>query len=214
MAKHAVSAKRQATDRPASAIALLDATAQLLSEITTIDVSLSEISKRSGVNSAMIKYHFGNKEGLLLALLEREADNSMAALRELVEMEWSARRKLTVHIHGIINAYFKSPYLNRLIHYLVESGSKVASQRVAEIFVSPMIEAYRSIVAQGQREGTIGNVDAGLLYYALVGAADHIFHASYSVPVLLGVDTLNDEIKRRYSELLTGIFLKGLEPDD
>ncbi len=199
-------------ERSASAEALSNATAQLLSEATTIDVSLNEISQRASVNSAMIKYYFGNKEGLLLALLERDAETAMTALKALSEMDIPAQKKLKIHINGIINAYYRSPYINRLIHYMVESGSPAASRRVAQIFIEPMIDAYRDIVAQGVREGVLKDVDPGLLYYCLVGAADHIFHAGYSVPSTLGVDRLDDGIKQKYAELICDIYLRGLAP--
>lgn len=199
-------------ERSASAEALLNATAQLLAEASNIDVSLNEISQRASVNSAMIKYYFGNKEGLLLAVLERDAETAMTALKALIEMDIPAQKKLKIHINGIINAYYRSPYINRLIHYMVESGSPAASKRVAQIFIEPMIEVYRDIVAQGVREGALRDVDPGLLYYCLVGAADHIFHAGYSVPSTLGVAKLDDGIKQRYAEMVCDIYLRGLAP--
>lgn len=205
-------AKRRGEERSASAAALLNATAELLSEATNIDVSLNEISQRASVNSAMIKYYFGNKEGLLLALLERDAETAMTSLKALSEMEIPAQKKLKIHINGIINAYFRSPYINRLIHYMVEKGTPQASRRVAQIFIEPMIDVYRDIVAQGVREGVLKDVDPGLLYYCLVGAADHIFHAGYSVPSTLGVERLDDGIKQKYAELVCDIYLRGLAP--
>lgn len=208
----AKAAKRRGDERTASAAALLNATAELLSEATNIDVSLNEISQRASVNSAMIKYYFGNKEGLLLALLERDAETAMASLKALSDMDMPAQKKLKIHINGIINAYYKSPYINRLIHYMVESGSPEASRRVAQIFIEPMIDVYRDMVAQGVREGVLKDVDPGLLYYCLVGAADHIFHAGYSVPATLGIERLDDGIKQRYAELVCDIYLRGLAP--
>jgi TetR/AcrR family transcriptional regulator len=208
----AKAAKRRGDERSASACALLNATAELLSEAASIDVSLNEISQRASVNSAMIKYYFGNKEGLLLALLERDAETAMAALQALSDMDLPAQKKLKIHINGIINAYYRSPYINQLIHYMVETGSPTASRRVTQIFIEPMIAVYRDIVAQGVREGTLKDVDPGLLYYALVGAADHIFHAGYSVSSTLGVESLDDGIKQKYAELVCDIYLRGLAP--
>ena len=136
----------------------------------------------------------------------------MASLKALSDMDMPAQKKLKIHINGIINAYYKSPYINRLIHYMVESGSPEASRRVAQIFIEPMIEVYRDMVAQGVREGVLKDVDPGLLYYCLVGAADHIFHAGYSVPATLGIERLDDGIKQRYAELVCDIYLRGLAP--
>ncbi len=52
-----------------TAAKLLKAAGELMTERNSIDISLSELAKKSGINAALVKYHFGNKDGLLLALL-------------------------------------------------------------------------------------------------------------------------------------------------
>lgn len=196
--------------RGSSAEALIAATADILSERSTLDVSLSEIAKRSNLNSALIKYHFGNKDGLLMALLERDAEKAMGALEQLVGMPIPADQKLRIHISGIINAYFRSPYLNRLIHYMIERGNEEASAQVAEIFIAPMIEAYRAIIRQGVEENTIRPVDPHFLYLSLVGACDHLFHTTRSVRELLGIGSITEEVKQQYTAHATDLILRGL----
>ena len=68
----------------ATAAKLLVAAGDLMIERNTTDVSLSEIAQKSGVNAALVKYHFGNKDGLLLALLARDAETEVANLEYLL----------------------------------------------------------------------------------------------------------------------------------
>jgi AcrR family transcriptional regulator len=63
--------EKEAAPMNATAAKLLVAAGDLMIERNTTDVSLSEIAQKSGVNAALVKYHFGNKDGLLLALLAR-----------------------------------------------------------------------------------------------------------------------------------------------
>ena len=54
-------------------------------------------------NSSLIKYYLGSKEGLLMAILERDAERSMADFENLVRLPVSAEQKMQIHINGIIN---------------------------------------------------------------------------------------------------------------
>jgi AcrR family transcriptional regulator len=191
-------------------VALLDATASLLSERSDLNASLTEIAARSGLNSALIKYYFGNKGGLFLAMLERDAERSMADLASLTAMDISAERKLRTHISGIINTYYRSPYMNRLINYMIVQGDAKTADRVAKIFVEPMIAAYRAIVQQGVAEGAFRPVDPGMLYYSVVGACEHIFYAAYAIPTILGKPKLTEETKQAYVEHVVALCFGGI----
>lgn len=200
----------QRAKRGEARTALLNATAALLSERPGLDVSLSEIALRSGHNSSLIKYYFGSKEGLLMAILERDAERSMADFENLVRLPVSAEQKMRIHINGIINAYYLSPYLNRLINHLIVHGLNHSAERVAKIFVEPMVAAYRTIVAQGVAEGLFQPVDPGLLYYSVVGACEHIFYAAYALPTTLGITQLDGATKQRYVQHVADLCLGGI----
>lgn len=197
-------------ERRDSRAILFEATAALLSERSTIEVSLSEIAQRSGLNSALVKYYFGSKEGLLLALLERVAERSMADLASLVSMNLSAEQKLRIHIGGIINTYYRSPYVNRLINYMIARGDTASSQKVAKIFVEPMVAAYRAIVDQGVADGAFRPMDPGMLYYSVVGACEHIFYAGYSLPTTLGLSELTEQVRQQYVQHVLDLVFHGV----
>lgn len=73
---------------------LLDTASQIMRDGDTLDLSLSELSLRSGLNSALVKYYFGNKQGLMLGLLERDMRNIVRSIDTLMSKEISAEEKL------------------------------------------------------------------------------------------------------------------------
>lgn len=193
-----------------SADALLNAVSELFIERRSLDISHSDIAKKSGMNAALIKYYFGNKDGLLLALVERDASQSLVALNALLQMDATADRKMRIHIAGIINSYHRTPYLNRLLHYLIGNGQTEASKKIANFFVKPVVEAQRAILEQGKREGLFHYMDAELFYFSMVGACDHLFFATHSLQPLFGELQVTEDLRRRYTSHVTDIYLTAL----
>ena len=105
-----VPANRLPGGKNSTAEKLLLAASALMIERSSIEVSLSDIAQKSGVNAALVKYHFGNKDGLLLALLARDAATEMSNLEYLLSQPLTPTAKLKLHIAGIIRAYHRFPY--------------------------------------------------------------------------------------------------------
>lgn len=191
---------------------LLDTAGRLMSDRHSINVSLSEIARHSGLNSALVKYYFGNKDGLLLALVEREAAAALAGLRELLRLDLAPTEKLRRHIAGVINKFFRTPYLNRLLHSLLDerkSRSRTTRQ-VIKVFVRPLLDLQRELIAQGVAAGEFKPIDAELFYVSMLGACDHLFNARY-VLRLAGHKGINDAMRERYVEHVCDIFINGVK---
>jgi AcrR family transcriptional regulator len=192
---------------------LLVAASGLMIERNSIEVSLSDIAQKSGVNAALVKYHFGNKDGLLLALLARDAATEVAQLEYLLAQPITPTAKLKLHIAGIIRAYHQFPYMNRLIHYLLHESSAEAADEVSKFFVAPLLDFHRRLLADGIRAGEFRNIDPVLFYTSLIGACDHLFFGRHVMSRATGVGPVTDEVCRQYirhmEALICGGMLKG-----
>jgi len=194
----------------ATAAKLLVAAGDLMIERNSTDISLSDIAQKSGVNAALVKYHFGNKDGLLLALLARDSAAEMANLAFVLEQPISPTEKMQRHIAGIINAYYRVPYLNRLIHLLLHQGSEATSKEVHRFFINPLFDFVKRMLEEGIATGEFRKVDPALFYISLNGACDHLFYGRHMNARFIGPRGITDDIRRRYIDHMTTQILGGL----
>lgn len=62
--------------------AILDTSAKLFNQHGYKEVSIRDIAQACGLTNAALYYHFKNKEDLFLAMLQRDHEKTLAALRE------------------------------------------------------------------------------------------------------------------------------------
>ncbi|MGC2779411.1 MAG: TetR family transcriptional regulator [Bradyrhizobium sp.] len=205
--------EKLAVARNATAEKLLDAASELMIQRSSIEISLSDIAQKSGANAALVKYHFGNKDGLLLALLARDAATEVINLEFLLAQPIAPTAKLKLHINGIIRAYYRFPYMNRLIHYLLHESSAEAADEVSKFFVAPLLDFHRRLLDEGVAKGEFRAVDPVLFYTSLIGACDHLFFGRHAMSRAIGVGPVTDDVCRQYiahmEALICGGILKG-----
>lgn len=189
---------------------LLVAASELMIERSSIEISLSDIAQKSGANAALVKYHFGNKDGLLLALLERDAATELSNLEYLLAQPITSTAKLKLHIGGIIRAYHRFPYMNRLIHYLLHETSAASADEVSKFFVAPLLDFHRHLLAEGERNGEFRATDPVLFYTSLIGACDHLFFGRHAMSRATGVGPVTDEVCRQYIRHMETLICGGI----
>jgi AcrR family transcriptional regulator len=201
---------RQLTAKNSTADRLLDAASELMIERSSIEVSLSDIAQKSGANAALVKYHFGNKDGLLLALLARDAATEMSNLEYLLAQPITPTEKLKLHIAGVIRAYHRFPYMNRLIHYLLHESSQEAANEVSQFFVAPLLNFHRRLLAEGVKAGEFRDIDPVLFYTSLIGACDHLFFGRHAMSRATGIGPVTDDVCRAYIKHMEALICGGM----
>lgn len=189
---------------------LLDAAAELISEQGTVHVPLSEIVARAKCNQALVKYHYGNKEGLLVALLSRDAGAGVRRLHRLLELDVPTAEKFRMHIAGTVRTYAEYPYWNRLMHFLIAEGTPEAREKVRKFLVEPVIEFHTALLAQGVKEGAFKPIDPIFFHLCIQGTCDQLFSARSSLRYGFGKEAVDEAMRKRFVDQITDLLLTGL----
>lgn len=155
-----------ARDSTASRDQLLAATAALMIETGSVDVPLSDIAARAQLNSALVKYYFGGKSGLLTALAQDVLSRALGQLQELVQMDLDPVEKIKLHIKGVITTYYRFPFINRLLHALFMQPDTAAE--VARTISAPLAEVQRQLLAEAEAAGLIRPIDPIMFYFIVL----------------------------------------------
>lgn len=190
---------------------LIATASAIMREGDVVDISLSELSLRSGLNSALVKYYFGNKAGLLKALLDRDWQAIVSSVDALVAKDgWDPEAKLRRHISKVVETFYEVPYLNRLTMRLVRESDDAEAKRIADLYLAPIYRAYEELIGNGVRAGVFRPIDPQLFYFTLTGSVDQFFSRRLVMKYCFGTDTLTEELRDRYREHTVDIIMAGI----
>lgn len=196
---------------PGARTLLLDTASAIMRDGDVVDISLSELSLRSGLNSALVKYYFGNKAGLLKALLDRDWQAIVTSVDALVQKgDMTPEAKLRRHISKVVDTFYAVPYLNRLTMRLVRESDDAEARRIADCYLSPIYRAYDALIEEGVSAGVFRKVDPQLFYFTVTGAVDRFFSARLVLKHCFDQDSLTEELRDRYREHTVDIIMAGI----
>ena len=197
-------------DEESSRETLLRSASELMVQQATHDVSLHAIARHAGVTAPLVKYHFGSREGLLLALIDRDTARPLQQLQELSAMALEPTTKLKIHITGIIRTYARLPYLNGLLNHMLRDTASDASETVKRTFIQPLIDAQRVIIEEGMASGVFRPVDPDELYFVIIGACQYLFSTRQAFREIMGGRPMKEEFAKGYGHAVVGIITAGI----
>ncbi|MDP3676090.1 MAG: TetR family transcriptional regulator [Novosphingobium sp.] len=199
------------SDSPGARAQLLETASAIMREGDIVDISLSELSLRSGLNSALVKYYFGNKAGLMKALLDRDMAAITSSVEALLAKDMDPAAKLRLHLGKMVDTYYATPYLNRLLMRLVRESDPDEAKRIADTYLTPLHRAYERLIREGVKAGAFRPVDPQLFYFSATGAADRFFSARLVLRHCFDQDTLTEELRERYKAHIIDLIMAGIK---
>jgi AcrR family transcriptional regulator len=165
---------------------ILDAALRLFAERGYSATGVHEIARQAKIEKAALYWHFGSKEGLLAAVLDRMDAELIERIHKQVFLSGSADDRLDRFIHGLRVLVTEHPYIVRLTLGIalerahVSPVSRAAVQRIFDRTRDAVIEGFRqSIGAELPDLDLIARLVLAYLYEAAVreivdpGQADH-----------------------------------------
>lgn len=197
--------KGRPADNSVGRDALLETTKRLIKDLPPARVTVSLIAREAGVDPALVRYYFGDRSNLLMAVAESMlADSSRSELdplEPLAAMEQIIRRTAhftssTKHIHRL------------MVDELAAAKSTAIGEHLGELNRGAVNDLGQLMV----RDGATGvrQVDAAFLHLALLGLFDFFASAEPVIRQLVPPGTDMKRLASDYEDFVVDLLLDGL----
>lgn len=206
---------RRNPGRPASGAraAILSAADEVFGDLGFDGATTREIGERSDANKALIHYHFGNKEGLLEAVLDGYFERLAGEVRAAVEGQGTLQERL----ERLVDVYGDFLSANRRFCRIVQreaSGGKIA-HRITER-LGPLFALGKSLLLEHYPATRSGDLAAEQLFVSVYGMIITYFTYSDVIGPLVGSDPFSEEnllARKRHIRRVVVSLLAVVEAD-
>ncbi|MBW3575171.1 MAG: TetR/AcrR family transcriptional regulator [Actinobacteria bacterium] len=161
--------------------------------------SLDGLAHRLGLSKQTILHHFGTKEGVLEAVVDRSATELVAALEEALARAGPGFSRVEALVRAIFRLAARRPELLGLLREVSRLGPPAATRLLGAL--DPLVERARTFLEVEMAEGRMRQHDPRLL---LLSAYSTVIGVATEVEVLraVGVDPTARSLVQRRAELL------------
>ncbi len=184
---------------------LLVATEKLLRTIPPARVTISRIAQEANADPALIRYYFGNRAALLVAVVDRITAHPQRA----TQIQGTPTEALAEHIARTVQLVRRAPFMHRLIiDELSDAGTEESRARV-NAMNSDLVGFYRALL-NADAGAELAEADPLFLYVAVLGASDFFSSAEPLIRELLPPGTDMEEQTARFQQFLVKLILDGM----
>jgi len=195
---------------------ILQAALEVFSERGFEGARTREIAARARVTLGLLQYHYGSKDRLWKASVERAFGTLRSGLESILESpeprdeRERLRRMLRAHVAFVA----RHPEFIRLMH---DEGKRRGPHMrwLVDRYVKPLFERARPIFERAQAQGILpGGIDPAHYLYMMVGAAGMIFHQAEECRRVTGIDPFAPAAVAAHTRAVEALFLGNGHPEE
>lgn len=168
---------------------------------------MTVVAREAGVTQPLINHHFGSKQGLWRAAMDRLFLQGQPGPAPLGVSPNERFLSLTEHL---LRSVATRPEVTRVLAR--EGGTPGPRlQYLIDHYLADTFRETKALVRSGQRAGLISaSVRADLLVFYLLGAGTHLFDATALARGTLGIDTTSKQVLEDFVALFREVLLGGV----
>ena len=149
--------RREASNR---ANELMAAALDLFAERNFASVTIKDIARATGVNTALIYYYFDSKQGLFRAIIENAVENAFAEFDRLAEVPDDPAEVIKMWLNNHLHLYDRIHKLVKIsLDYKGAPEKDPAIDAAITLFYDREREMLSDCIRQGVDRGVFGPVD-------------------------------------------------------
>ncbi|MBY0337632.1 MAG: TetR family transcriptional regulator [Acetobacteraceae bacterium] len=174
----------------ATRLRILDAATEEFAAKGLAGARVDEIAARAGANKRMLYAHFGAKEELWLAVLERAYAAKRAEERALEVSDLPPREAMARLVAFNLRYTARHPEFVALLNQEnIHRGAYLSRSREVRDLYSPLLERLREVLARGAAEGVFRRDVEPLQLYLSMIALGHFYVANrHTLSAIFGQD--------------------------
>lgn len=188
---------------------IIAAAIKTLDEIGFVKASLAKIAKTAGISTALISYHFSDKNDLMNHLLQKLLEDSTTYILERVEKEKTPQEKLNVFIEASLAYQGTHPSHNAALFEIIfnaRTPENIPYYKLNDDEEEDLIlNTLEQILLEGQENGDFGKFSVPVMAKLIQGAIGEYMMVNPS-------DDMKKVDLETYSEELVAIIKKATAP--
>lgn len=152
---------------------IIEAAIKTLDEIGYVKASLAQIASRAGISTALISYHFADKNDLMNHLLMKLIERSTAYILEKVHQENTPPQRLNTFIVASLAYQGTHPAHNAALLEIIfnaRTPDNTPYYKLGDDEDEPILLELEQILQNGQEQGFFGAFDVNVMSSMIQGA--------------------------------------------